>query len=112
TAISPELTILEIETPDYIISRVGRNWKSEPNIGISSIHLEQIVNNWQTTSLESTSIQDISPSEFIIKFFVAEQQQPIIIQLHQQDNDRFILQVDEKLFLSLPSDKLVQFLGR
>ena len=112
TVISSDITIVEIETPDYIITRVGRKWESKPNIGLSSDNLQQIVNNWQTIPLDTLTVQDLPTPDFILKFFVTEQVQPIIVQLHQQQNDQYVLQVDENTFLSLPTEKLTSFLGR
>lgn len=110
--ISGSLTIVEIETPDYVITRVGRNWKSKPSMGISSEKLEHIVNNWQTMPLDTLTEQNLPTSNFILKFFVAEQVHPIIVQLHQQPNDQYILQINEHIFLSLPTEKLTLFLGK
>ncbi|WP_160064871.1 hypothetical protein [Psychromonas sp. L1A2] len=112
TVISSDLTIVEIETPDYVITRVGRNWESNPSVGLSSDNLQQIVNNWQAVPLDALTEQDLPTSNFVLKFFVTEQVQPIIVQLHQQQNDQYILQVDENSFLSLPTEKLTSFLGR
>lgn len=110
--IANDLTIVEIDTPDYVITRVGRNWQSKPNRGISSTQLQNVVNNWQTVPLDVLTLQSLPTSSFIIKFFVAEQTQPIIVQLHQLQDDQYILQVDEQLFLSLPAKQLTQFLGQ
>ena len=112
TVISSDLTIVEIETPDYVITRVGRNWESNHSVGLSSDNLQQIVNNWQAVPLDALTEQDLPTSNFVLKFFVTEQVQPIIVQLHQQQNDQYILQVDENSFLSLPTEKLTSFLGR
>lgn len=112
SVISLELTIVEIETPDYVIKRVGRNWESKPSMGASSEKLERIVNNWQTIPLDTLTEQNLPPSSFILKFFIMDQVQPIIVQLHQQQNDQYILQINEHTFLSLPADKLTLFLGK
>lgn len=112
SVISTELTIVEIETPDYVITRVGRNWESKPNMGISSEKLQHIVDNWQTMPLDTLTEQDLPTSNFILKFFVTEQIQPIIVQLYQQQNDQYILQINEHIFLSLPAEKLTLFLGK
>lgn len=111
TVISSNLTILEIETPDYTLTRVGRNWQREPNLGVSGERLQEIVNNWQKVQLDSLTEQNLPTSNFVFKFFVAEQTQPITVQLHQLQNDHYILQVDSQLFLSLPAEKLSLFLG-
>lgn len=112
TVIPSSLTIVEIETPDFIITRVGRNWKSNPSIGISSDKLKEIVNNWQTMPLDTLTEQNIPQSDFVIKFFSAEQVQPIIVQLHQQDDDHYILQIDAQTYISLPAKKLPLFIGK
>ena len=111
TVISSALTIVEIETPDYSITRIGRKWETTPPTGISSEKLQEIVNNWQKTPLDHSTEQNKLNSDFIIKLFVAEQTSPIIVQLHQQQNDQYILQIDDQLFLSLPPEKLPLFLG-
>jgi len=112
TAIPKAFTILEIRTPDYMLTRVGRNWQRKPSMGISSDKLQQVVNNWQTIPLDSLTEQNLPPSDFVLTFFVAEQEEPIMVQLHQQPNNQYILQVNEKLYLSLPAEKLSLFLGR
>lgn len=112
TVISSDITIVEIETPDYIITRVGRKWESKPNIGLSSENLQHIVNNWQTIPLDTLAEQNLPTSDFTLKFFVTEQTQPIIVQLHQQADNQYILQVNDDTFLSLPTEKLTSFLGR
>lgn len=110
--ISNDLTIVEIETPDYVITRAGRNWQSKPSMGVSSENLQHIVNNWQTIPLEVLTPQNLPTSNFILKFFVTEQIQPIIVQLHQLQDDQYILQINEHTFLSLPTEKLTLFLGK
>lgn len=110
--ISPDLTIVEIETPDYSISRVGRNWESHPNLSLSSEKLASIVDNWQTVRLDSLIEPHSSLSPFLIKVFVAEQADPIIIQLYQQPNNQYIVQIDGASLLILPLNKLPLYLGR
>lgn len=110
--IPPALTIVEIITPDYTVTRVGRKWKSEPNIGISSEKLDRIVNNWQNLPLDTLAAQNTPHSDFAIKFFAAEIDQPIIVQMHQQADDHYIVEIDGQQFLSLPADKLTLFLGK
>ena len=112
TVIPKELTILEIQTPDYSLTRIGRNWQRKPSMGISSNKLQQVVSNWQTIPLDRLTEQSFPLSDFVLTFFIAEQQDPIIVQLHQLQNDHYVLQVNEKLYLSLPADKLTLFLGR
>lgn len=112
SVISAELTIVEIETPDYVLTRVGRNWEGKPNMGFSSETLQHIVDNWQTIPLDTLTEQNLPTSNFILKVFVTEQIQPIIVQLHQQQNDQYILQINEQIFLSLPAEKLTLFLGK
>jgi len=112
SVISPELTIVEIQTPDYVLKRTGRHWQSEPNIGLSSKQLQQLVNNWQKEPLATLKEPDIATSNFIFTFFVIEQSQPIIVQLHQQPDDQYVLQINEQTFLSVPAEKLTLFLGR
>ena len=112
TVIPKEFTILEIQTPDYTLTRVGRNWQRKPSMGISSDKLQQVVNNWQTVPLDTLTEQSFPLSDFILRFFIAEQKDPIIVQLHQLQNDHYVLQVNEKLYLSLPSNQLSLFLGR
>lgn len=112
SVISPELTILEIQTPDYVMKRVGRNWSQEPSVGLSNENLQDIADNWQTTPLEVFTTQTLPTSNFVFKFFVAEQIQPIIVQLHQLQDEQYVLQINEDTFLSLPLDKLTLFLGK
>ena len=110
--ISPELTIVEIQTPDYVMTRTGREWKREPSINLSKENLQSIVNNWQTLPLTVLNLQSLPSSSFILSFFVIEQDQPIIVQLHQQPNGQYILQVNEDTFLALPVEQLTAFIGR
>jgi hypothetical protein len=112
SVIPPDLTILEIQTPDYVITRVGRQWTQQPSVGLSSEDLQQIVNNWQTMPLDVLTEQELTTSTFILRFFIAEQTQPIIVQLHQLQNGQYVLQVNERTFLSLPIEKLTLFLGK
>ena len=92
TVLSPAFTILEIQTPDYVLTRVGREWQRKP--------------------LTVLTAPDVSPSEYVFRFYVAEQAQPILVQLHQLANNQYALQINETEYLSLPSDKLPLFLGR
>lgn len=110
--ISPELTIVEIQTPDYVMTRTGREWKREPSINLSKENLQSIVNNWQTLPLTVLNLQSLPSSSFILSFFVIEQDQPITVQLHQQPNGQYILQVNEDTFLALPVEQLTAFIGR
>jgi hypothetical protein len=112
SVISPDVTILEIQTPDYVISRNGRQWAQKPSVGLSSENLQQLVNNWQSVPLAVLTEQKLVSSTFVLRFFVAEQIQPIIVQLHQLQNEQYILQVNEHTFLSLPIEKLTLFLGK
>jgi len=112
TVLSPAFTILEIQTPDYVLTRVGREWQRKPSMGISSDTLKQVVNHWQTIPLTVLTAPDVSPSEYVFRFYVAEQAQPILVQLHQLANNQYALQINETEYLSLPSDKLPLFLGR
>jgi len=112
TVIPKAFTILEIQTPDYTLTRVGRNWQRKPSMGISNDTLHQIVNNWQTVALDTLTEQSFPLSDFTLRFFVAEQKEPILIQLHQLQNDHYVLQVNENLYFSLPSNQLSLFLGR
>lgn len=112
TVIANDLTILEVETPDFIITRVGRNWQSTPQIGLSNQQLTQIIYQWQHNPLQLTDSIKTSIATLSFKFFVAEQQQPIEITLHQQNNDDYIVEVNKERLLILPADKLTLFIGR
>jgi len=112
TVLSPAFTILEIQTPDYVLTRVGREWQRKPSMGIASDTLKQIVNHWQTIPLTVLTAPEVSPSEYVFRFYVAEQAQPILVTLHQLANNQYALQINETEYLSLPSDKLPLFLGR
>lgn len=112
SVIPSDLTIVEIETPDYIISRVGRHWKSNANLSVSSEKLADIVNNWKTIHLDSATGPYSTHSAFTIKIFVAEHANPIQVQLYQQSDEQYILQVDGSSLLALPSNKLSLYLGQ
>lgn len=111
SVIADKFTILEIETPDYVISRMGKNWKVTPENRLSNNKLHDIVKHWQTTPLDAFIEQEIDTSLFVIKFYVAEQSLPLIVHLYQLSNDDYALQVEDQPLLSLPAEKISLFLG-
>ncbi|WP_413691835.1 hypothetical protein [Psychromonas sp. KJ10-2] len=59
--ISPDFTIVEIQTPDFVMTRTGREWKREPSINLSNENLQSIVDNWQALPLDVLNIQSLPP---------------------------------------------------
>jgi len=112
TVLSPAFTILEIKTPDYVLTRIGREWQRKPSMGLSKETLKQVVSHWQTIPLTLLTAPEVTPSDYIFYFYVAEQTQPILVKLYQLANNQYALQINETEYLSLPSDKLPLFLGR
>ncbi len=111
SVISNELTIVEIKTPDFKIKRVGRRWKSEPNMGFSELQLSLLVQNWQTLKLQTQAAIENSTSPYIMQVYIANQEQPIIVQLFQQ-GDNYLLQTDSTMSLFLSAEQLPLLLGR
>ncbi|MCP4324278.1 MAG: hypothetical protein GY951_17740 [Psychromonas sp.] len=111
TVISNELIIVEIKTPDFIIKRSGRNWTSEPNLGLSEHQLALLVQNWQNHPLQTREAIIQPKDSYIMQVYTANAEQPIIVQLIQHGED-YLLQSDEQMSLFLSADQLPLFLGR
>lgn len=112
TPIPIELTILEINTPDHKIKRVGREWKAQPDMGLSSYQLSLLVQNWQTIPLQALKTNQLSTKfPYQIKIYVASEQEPFIFKLHQ-DKENYQLEGLDKTFLFLPEKQLPLFLGK
>jgi len=111
SVISSELLIVEIKTPDFNIKRIGRAWKSEPDLGLSDQQLALLVQNWQQLELEPQETIKNGRGSYVIEIYTAHQAQPIIVQLFQQDDD-YLLQIDSALSLFLSEQQLPLLLGR
>ena len=111
TVISSKLMIVEIKTPDFSIKRSGRNWVSEPNLGLSEHQLALLVQNWQNKPLQTQGAILQPKDAFIMQVYTANEIQPIIVKLIQQGED-YLLQTDEDMSLFLNADQLPLFLGR
>lgn len=111
SVISSELLIVEIKTPDFNIKRIGRAWKSEPDLGLSEQQLALLVQNWQQLELEPQATIKNAHPPYVIQIYTAHQAQPIIVQLFQQGDD-YLLQIDPALSLSLSGQQLPLLLGR
>ena len=109
--IAKNLTILEIKTPDYKIERIGRSWKSEPHIGLSTLQLTQLVANWQNLKLKTQPPVDNSVTPYLIRIYIASQEAPVIVKLFQY-GDHYLLQTDPKMSLLLNEEQLPLLLGR
>ncbi|MFT6986873.1 MAG: hypothetical protein ACJAT7_002723 [Psychromonas sp.] len=110
TVISSELIIVEIKTPDFKIKRVGRAWKSEPDLGLSKQQLALLVQNWQQLKLEPQATKK-NTAPYVIQIYTVNQEQPIIVQLFQQEDD-YLLQIDSAISLFLSAQQLPLLLGR
>ena len=111
TIINKALTIVEIKTPDYKITRFGQDWKSTPDLGLSKQQLALLVKNWQNLQLEvSPPASDIS-NPYTIQVYSADQEQPIIVQLFQY-GDHYLLQTTPNASLFLQAQQLPTLLGR
>lgn len=111
TVISKEQIIVEIKTPDFTIKRNGRNWITEPELGLSTQQLTELVSNWQNHPLQSVPAIEKPQHAFVIQIYTIDKPQPIVIQLIQQ-GDNYLLQRDENLALLLQGEQLGLFLGR
>ncbi|PKG38186.1 hypothetical protein [Psychromonas sp. Urea-02u-13] len=111
TLIGSEVMIVEIKTPDFSIKRVGRNWISEPNLGLSELQLSLLVQNWQHLPLQTHAAIIQPQNPFVMQVYTANDAQPIIVKLIQQGDD-YLLQTDENMSLFLSSEQLPLFLGR
>lgn len=109
--ISDQATIVEIKTPDLRVTRVGRSWKSEPQLGLSELQLSSLVKNWQTLKLETSPAFEITNSQYIMQVYIAEQVQPITVALLQQ-GENYLLQSDANESLLLNAAQLPLLLGR
>ena len=111
TLIDSSVMIVEIKTPDFAIKRSGRNWVSEPNLGLSEHQLSLLVQNWQTLPLDTQSAILEPKNPFVMQVYTANDAQPIIVRLIQQ-GENYLLQTDDEMALFLSSQQLPLFLGR
>lgn len=109
--IDKNLAIVEIKTPDYKIKRSGRSWQSEPDLGLSEQQIAQLVHNWQNLKLMTQPTANSTISPYIIQIYTANQAQPFIVQLFQQE-DNYLLQIDSTTSLFLEAQQLPLLLGR
>jgi hypothetical protein len=110
TIIHPSKHIVEIQTVDLVIKRVGRSWSTEPSIGRSEQQLADIIQRWQTTPLSVYEGDFDDRSPYIIKIYLIEQIQPIIVKLYQ-NGDNYLLQTNEMLLLQLNAAQFPLFFG-
>jgi len=111
TLIDSSAMILEIKTPDLSIKRSGRDWVSEPNIGLSTHQLSLLVQNWQNLPLQTQGAILQPKNPFIMHVYTANAEQPIVVKMIQQ-GENYLLQTDDKMSLSLSAQQLPLFLGR
>ena len=111
SVINKDLTIVEIKTPDYKISRFGRTWQSEPDLGLSEQQLALLVHNWQNLKLTTQPAVSDTSAPYTIQIYTADQVQPIIVQLFQQE-ENYLLQTESTMSLLLNSKQLPLLLGR
>ena len=111
SVIDNELTIVEIKTPDFKISRFGRSWQSQPDLGLSEQQLMLLVNNWQNLKLDTQLPPSNVVAPYTIQVYIADQAQPIIVQLYQH-GENYLLQTDPSMSLLLSAKQLPLLLGR
>jgi len=112
SVIPENVTIVEIKTPDYRITRLGRRWQSEPNLHLSKQQLNTLVNNWQRLKLSTQDpVSEKTDAPYTIQVYIADQDQPIIVQLYQYGN-HYLLQTDSKMSLLLTANQVPLLLGR
>lgn len=109
--INNQLTIVEIKTPDFKIARVGRHWQSQPDLGLSQQQLTTLVHNWQHLALPVQEARITPKSSYIISIYSADQAQPTVVNLIQQD-DGYQLQTQSNHALFLATHQLPLLLGR
>jgi len=111
-SIIPEsVTIVEIKTPDYQITRLGRIWQSQPALGLSKQQLNTLVYNWQHLKLATQDPVSENVAPYTIQVYIADQDQPIIVQLYQY-GEHYLLQTDSDMSLLLEANQLPLLLGR
>lgn len=111
SVIPESVTIVEIKTPDYQITRLGRSWQSQPDLGLSKQQLNTLVNNWQNLKLETHDPVNDKISPYTIQVYTADQDQPVIVQLYQY-GEHYLLQTDPTMSLLLNAKQLPLLLGR
>jgi len=111
TVIRNDLTIVEIKTPDFNITRTGRTWKSEPDLGLSTQQLASLVENWQSLLLETRSAIKTDRHPYPISVYTSKQEQPSSVLLFQHGDD-YLLQIDSSTSLFLSAQQLPLLLGR
>jgi len=111
TLIDSSIMIVEIKTPDFSIKRSGRDWVSEPNLGLSTHQLSLLVQNWQTLPLQTQGAILQPKNPFIMQVYSANSEQPIIVKMMQQ-GENYLLQTDDEMSLFLSHQQLPLFLGR
>jgi len=111
SVIPESVTIVEIKTPDYQISRLGRSWQSQPALGLSEQQLNKLVDNWQHLKLATQDPVSENVAPYTIQIYIADQDQPIIVQLYQY-GEHYLLQTDSDMSLLLEANQLPLLLGR
>ena len=111
SVIPENVTIVEIKTPDYQITRLGRSWQIKPALSLSEQQLNTLVNNWQYLKLKTLDPVNDKIAPYTIQVYTADQDQPIIVQLYQY-GDHYLLQTDSDMSLLLEANQLPLLLGR
>jgi len=110
TVINPSKHIVEIQTVDLAIKRLGRSWSTEPPIEYSEQQLVNIIQRWQTTPLSVYEGTFTNSNPYVIKIYLIEQVQPIIVKLYQHGDD-YLLQTEEMRLLQLSTAQFPLFFG-
>ncbi|WP_354622801.1 hypothetical protein [Psychromonas sp. MME2] len=109
--IDKNLTLVEIKTPDFRVTRVGRSWQSQPNLGLSAKQLATLVNNWQQLTLNPHEPIPLGSHPYTILIYSADREEPITVNLIQQGDD-YVLQTESNHALFLNAQQLPLLLGR
>ncbi len=110
TIIPKQETIVEIKTPDSLLTRHGREWQLTPPSALTQPQLNQLVAQWQQLALKTQ--ENVAPNNhYPIFVYVANKQQPYVVNLIEQD-DHYLLQVNGEITLRLETRDLPSLLGR
>ncbi|MCE2593998.1 hypothetical protein K6Y31_04110 [Motilimonas cestriensis] len=98
--------ILTMQGPDYTIERIGRSWRSRPDIGLAPEQLNKMMNAWLSEPLATLELPtgQLPVSQFsqVYQFWLAGVDEPVSLTLYQLESGLVIsnwqsqlLQLDE-----------------
>lgn len=106
TLLPSEAMILTMQGPDYTIERIGRSWRSRPDIGLPPEQLDKMMHAWLSEPLKALELPDgqlpVSQYSQVYQFWLAGVTEPVSLTLYQLDSGLVIsnwqsqlLQLDE-----------------